>query len=189
MSYDSAATRARLIEAAYREFAEFGLAGARVDRIADDARANKQAIYAYFGSKAQLFDAVLIDRLDALADTVPFDATDLPGYAGAMFDALNATPELLRLTGWRALERGDTGSGWVDSHLEKARKLRKATGLPDDNAAIDILEIVIAMSSAWVSLPKELRAVGTTDATKRQLAHRDMVVKAVTAIQDALLTR
>jgi AcrR family transcriptional regulator len=35
-------------------------AGARVDRIAASANANKQLIHAYFGSKDQLFDAVLI---------------------------------------------------------------------------------------------------------------------------------
>ena len=55
MAYDSAATRARLLDAAHSEFAERGLAGARVDRIAAAAQANKQAIYAYFGSKEQLF--------------------------------------------------------------------------------------------------------------------------------------
>src|ERR1700754_2988491 len=107
MSYDSAATRARLLEAAYREFSERGLAGARVDRIAAAARANKQAIYAYFGSKEGLFEAVLADRMSDLSDTVPFTPEDLPGYAGALFDALEASPELLRLTSWRALERTD----------------------------------------------------------------------------------
>jgi AcrR family transcriptional regulator len=56
---DSAATKERLLEAATAEFAAHGIAGARVDRIAAAARANKQLIYAYFGSKEQLFDAVL----------------------------------------------------------------------------------------------------------------------------------
>ena len=55
---DSEATRQRLIEAARREFGEFGIAGARVDRIAANAEANKAQIYHYFGSKDQLFDAV-----------------------------------------------------------------------------------------------------------------------------------
>ncbi|MFK3981034.1 TetR family transcriptional regulator [Micromonospora sp. NPDC050397] len=186
MSYDSAATRARLLEAAYREFAERGLAGARVDRIAAAAQANKQAIYAYFGSKENLFDAMLAERLSVLSDTVPFDPDDLPGYAGALFDALNATPELLRLTNWRALERNDTGPGWVESHTAKAKELRAAMGLRDEATAIDILEIVIAVSSAWVSVPSELRTVGSEDPDKRQHAHRAVVVAAVTAIRDAL---
>jgi AcrR family transcriptional regulator len=44
LPYDSA-TRARLLDAAYAEFSERGLAGARVERIAAVASANKQAIY------------------------------------------------------------------------------------------------------------------------------------------------
>jgi AcrR family transcriptional regulator len=82
MAYDSAATRAPLLDAAYAEFSERGLAGARVERIAAVAWANKQAIYAYFGSKAGLFDAVIAARLGLLSDTVPFTPDDLPGYAG-----------------------------------------------------------------------------------------------------------
>jgi AcrR family transcriptional regulator len=62
MAYDAAATRSRLIEAAVREFAAYGLAGARVDRIAAAAAANKRAIYDYFRSKEGLFDAA-VDRV------------------------------------------------------------------------------------------------------------------------------
>jgi AcrR family transcriptional regulator len=58
---DADATRARILEAARHEFARLGLAGARVDEIADKARANKRMIYHYFGSKDQLFTAVLED--------------------------------------------------------------------------------------------------------------------------------
>ena len=56
---DAEATKARLLAAATAEFAAYGVAGARVDRIAGAAQANKQLIYAYFGSKDDLFDAVL----------------------------------------------------------------------------------------------------------------------------------
>ena len=47
-----------LADQARAEFAEFGLAGARVDRIAANSASNKAQIYHYFGSKDQLFDAV-----------------------------------------------------------------------------------------------------------------------------------
>src|ERR1700742_952482 len=111
MAYNSAATRARLLDAAYAEFVELGFAGARVGRIATAAAANKQAIYAYFGSKEALFDAVLGDRLQVLADVVPFTPDDLPGYIGALFDALTDDPGLLRLTQWKALERPEASPG------------------------------------------------------------------------------
>lgn len=56
---DAEATRARILAAAKKEFSRNGLAGARVDVIADKARANKRMIYHYFGSKEDLFQAVL----------------------------------------------------------------------------------------------------------------------------------
>jgi AcrR family transcriptional regulator len=56
---DAEATKARILAAATAEFARSGFAGARVDRIARAAKANKQMIYHYFGSKERLFAAVL----------------------------------------------------------------------------------------------------------------------------------
>jgi AcrR family transcriptional regulator len=186
MPYDSAATRARLLNAAYAEFSERGLAGARVDRIAAVASANKQAIYAYFGSKDGLFDAMLADRLGVLADTVPFTPDDLPGYAGALFDALNTSPELVRLTQWRALERARTSPAEAASHLAKARKLRLALGLGSDAAAVDLLEIVIAMCGAWAATADSLRTIGGASLESRREQHRAMLVASVSAIVKAL---
>jgi AcrR family transcriptional regulator len=47
----SVATKKRLLAAAKEEFAAYGLAGARDDRVAATARATKAQIYHYFGSK------------------------------------------------------------------------------------------------------------------------------------------
>jgi len=56
---DAEATMARILDAAKKEFAKKGLGGARVDEIAEKARANKRMIYHYFGSKDQLFQKVI----------------------------------------------------------------------------------------------------------------------------------
>jgi AcrR family transcriptional regulator len=56
---DPEATRAAILAAATDEFAEFGLGGARVDRIAERAGINKRMLYYYFGQKEALFLAVL----------------------------------------------------------------------------------------------------------------------------------
>jgi TetR/AcrR family transcriptional regulator len=56
---DPAATRSKLLTAARREFANSGLAGARVDEIAARAGVNKQLVYHYFGDKDALYLAVL----------------------------------------------------------------------------------------------------------------------------------
>jgi AcrR family transcriptional regulator len=56
---DAEATKARILDAAKKEFAKKGLGGARVDDIAEKARANKRMIYHYFESKEGLFQTVL----------------------------------------------------------------------------------------------------------------------------------
>jgi AcrR family transcriptional regulator len=58
---DPVATRSRILAAAKAEFSRKGLAGARVDTIAERARINKRMIYHYFGSKNALYLAVLED--------------------------------------------------------------------------------------------------------------------------------
>src|SRR6478672_5805909 len=80
MTRDAEATRQRLLEAAREEFAAYGIAGSRVDRIAAVARSNKAQIYHYFGSKDGLFDAVFDAMCRETVDAVPIDAHDLPEY-------------------------------------------------------------------------------------------------------------
>ena len=52
-------TKARILEAAVREFSENGLAGARTEQIAEIAGVNKALLYYYFKSKEALYQAAL----------------------------------------------------------------------------------------------------------------------------------
>jgi len=63
---DPEGTRSRILDAATAEFARYGLGGARVDRIAERAGANKRMLYYYFGSKEALFLAVLEESYAAI---------------------------------------------------------------------------------------------------------------------------
>lgn len=56
---DPEATRRDILEVATREFAAYGLSGARIDEIADQTRTSKRMIYYYFGDKEGLYRAVL----------------------------------------------------------------------------------------------------------------------------------
>jgi AcrR family transcriptional regulator len=56
---DADRSQAVILAAARDEFAEHGLGGARVDRIAERAGLNKRLIYYYFDDKEKLFQAVL----------------------------------------------------------------------------------------------------------------------------------
>lgn len=126
MARDSSATKARLLDAAFSEFAAYGIAGARVDRIAEAAQANKRLIYVYYGNKEQLFDAVLQQALETGSESVPFDARDLPGYAGAIFDHLVERPDLMRLVQWKQLERPGTTDAEAESYRGKIAAVEQA---------------------------------------------------------------
>jgi AcrR family transcriptional regulator len=187
MAYDSAATRARLLDAAYDEFVEVGFAGARVDRIASSASANKQAIYAYFGSKEALFDAVLMSRLTVLADAVPFTEDDLPGYAGALFDNLTAEPGLQRLTQWKLLERPDASPTEKEAHRAKAAAIAARYHTTPEHG-MDTMMIVLGVIQAWLITPPGIRGPGDGgDESARLPEHRAAVVAAVSAIVRELL--
>ena len=56
---DPARNQERILRAATAEFAHYGLGGARVDRIAERAGANKRMLYYYYGNKEDLFLAVM----------------------------------------------------------------------------------------------------------------------------------
>ena len=59
---------AEILEAGFREFAEKGFAGARLDSVAIRAGVAKGTIYLYFDSKEALFEAAVRSRIIPVAD-------------------------------------------------------------------------------------------------------------------------
>lgn len=104
MGYDPEGTRARILRAAVEEFAEHGSAGARVDRIAAKAGANKESIYRYFGSKQELLRRVLDEYLNTRGDEIGPDPEDPVGYPASLVRQHAGNPALVRLVAWEGLE-------------------------------------------------------------------------------------
>ncbi|MEV0684995.1 TetR family transcriptional regulator [Nocardia sp. NPDC050378] len=98
------ATRERILAAAKAEFAEFGIAGARINRIAEAAHASKDRLYAYFPGKKELYAAVTERWASEASARTAMRAEDLPGYVGRLFDHFLANPEDARLQAWADLE-------------------------------------------------------------------------------------
>ncbi|MGH3759833.1 TetR/AcrR family transcriptional regulator [Actinophytocola sp.] len=71
----SEATRAALLDAATKRFAELGFAGTSLEDVAADIQASRGAVYHHFSSKRALFEAVFA-RLET-------DAVDQTAKAGA----------------------------------------------------------------------------------------------------------
>src|SRR5262245_45755561 len=125
---DATASKQRLLIAAADEFVAHGVAGARVDRIAAAAQANKRLIYDYFGDKDALFDAVLERFTEQAVGAVLIDAEDLPAYAGRLFDYHCDHPDLLRLVTWARLEGRTTPSA---QEQRQASYRRRAAAIED----------------------------------------------------------
>jgi AcrR family transcriptional regulator len=76
---DADRSQGAILAAARDEFAEYGLGGARVDRIAERAGVNKRLIYYYFEDKEKLFEAVLEQAyLDIREEERKLHLLDLP---------------------------------------------------------------------------------------------------------------
>lgn len=147
------ATKARILQAATEEFAAYGIAGARVDRIAKAAAANKNLIYVYFCSKDQLFDAVFEAHVTDGLDSVPFTPNDLPEYAGRLFDYSRQHPEVTRLATWHRLERGGQESAALASpraaKLEALAAVQKANNIGAAFSPTALLTLVLSIALAW----------------------------------------
>jgi len=107
-------SRAAILRAAAKEFAEHGIAGARTDAIARAARVNKALLYYYFKDKETLYGAVLDNAFSGMKTKV-FNVLDseLPprekimGYVGAYFDFIASNqiyPKLMQREMMRARE-------------------------------------------------------------------------------------
>ena len=110
---DPERTMADILEVATREFAEHGLAGGRIDAIAEAMRTSKRMIYYYFGSKEGLYIAVLeaayrhireAEHALHLEDLPPEDA--LRKLVGFTVDYQLAHPEFTRLVMTENIHRG-----------------------------------------------------------------------------------
>ncbi|WP_433782841.1 TetR family transcriptional regulator [Actinomycetospora sp. CA-101289] len=181
---DGQATRRRLLDAAAAEFARYGIAGARVDRIAAAAPANKAQIYAWFTSKDGLFDAVFAEHLALIVDLVPLDATDLPGYAVRLYDSYLERPEVVLLATWARLERVPTGDLLTPAADDVASKLAAIREAQDrglvtaDTAPADVYSMVIALSMAWSPASVTI-AAGTGDDPAEHERRRTALAAAV----------
>jgi len=102
---DPERTRRRILEAALEEFAAKGFAGARVAGIATRARVNKRMLYAYFGSKQDLFVEVLRRKLFEHADLLAGSPDAVEDLLPFWADAAARDPEWVRLLKWEALGR------------------------------------------------------------------------------------
>ncbi|SEG99735.1 DNA-binding transcriptional regulator, AcrR family [Nonomuraea solani] len=179
MTYDAEATRQRIFDAATAEFARHGLAGARIDRIAAAARANKQAIYLYFGGKEKLFGLVVRAKVDEICHSVSLDPRTLPEGVGLLFDWYHEHPDLIRLLLWEALE---VDAGQVAGEEERKGSYRghvdglMDAGMRERATAQDWLFTILGLVAWNFAVPQLRRLILDEPDPERAVARRRAVV-------------
>jgi TetR/AcrR family transcriptional regulator len=110
---DSVATKATILQCALKEFADHGFDGARMDRIVKAAGINVSLAYQYFGSKEQLFVAVMEQAYGTIrANHRDIDIRDLEpvqameALVRSQFRIFVNYPEMIGLLNSENLHRG-----------------------------------------------------------------------------------
>jgi len=111
---DPERTMAGIMQIATQEFAAKGLAGARIDAIADATHTSKRMIYYYFGSKEGLYLAVLEESYRRIRQTeedlqlsgLP-PAQGLAKLVGFTFDHHTGNQDFVRLVMSENIQRGE----------------------------------------------------------------------------------
>jgi AcrR family transcriptional regulator len=182
---DAAATRSRILDAALEEFATYGLAGARIDRIAEAAAANKRSIYVYYEHKEGLFRAVMRRVVQEVGEAVPLDVEDLPGYAGRLFDYWLEHPATMRLLLWIQLERPEETPEGIAAYREKIETLTKSEELlPAGLGATDLVVLIMGLTRSYFLVDDSLLTADGADAhsPERIARHRATLVEAARRI-------
>lgn len=156
------ATKQRILDAAQEEFSAYGLAGARIDRIAKNAKASKERMYAYFGDKENIFHAVLdanlIELMERHSHREPGD--DLPDFAATVFEETCRKPQLQRMIIWgqlqgesvRMREQAQRRPDW-SRQMESIRRAQAEGLVTSQWEPEDLITLIFGLVFSWMVAP------------------------------------
>jgi AcrR family transcriptional regulator len=170
--------RRRILDAAMAEYTQYGMDGARIDRIARTAGASKERLYAYFGDKQRLFEEAIRAATERGSMAVGMEGEDLVGYAGQMAGYFFDHPDDLRMLSWMRLQEAGERVLQVDAvdaeHQRKLAAIRRAQAAGTIDPAWDpdeLARIVVSVATYWA------RASGTGGLSRQHC---------VTVVEDAV---
>jgi TetR/AcrR family transcriptional regulator len=117
------ATRRKILEAAYDEFALHGLSGGKLERVARRAKVNKRLVYHYFNDREGLYSSVLeyaYSLIHHKDDEIELDTSD----------PVRALEVLIDRTFERILVLPKVSALIADENQHKAKHIRKAPWMP-----------------------------------------------------------
>ncbi len=165
MGYDLAVRttselRGTILSAARSEFARYGLAGARIDRIAKVADASKERLYAHFGDKEALFRSVVAADAAEFFAAVTLRPDAVPEFVGEIYDLSCRRPEHLRMITWANLEGVTLDPPPIEDRESVAARdmctieAAQAAGYVDPAwQPMDLLVLLFGIALAWAQSP------------------------------------
>ena len=162
---DATATKERILEAAFEEFANRGFAGSRVDDIAEKAQCNKALLYQYYGDKEALFRQVLECKMAGL-QSIKEDPDSFAEAVGEFFDFYAANPWLPRMHMWEALDFGDrqvpneaARAQKFEQHVARIEDAQRAKAVDPALDARQTLVSLIGLIQIWFAAPQTARMI------------------------------
>jgi AcrR family transcriptional regulator len=164
--------REQILMAALAEFAAHGIAGARVDRVAERAGCSAGLLYAYFNSKDALFDALFELIVARTKEEIPLDVDDLPDQVARLYEGNRLFPEVFRIVMWHMLERGDeridvAAEGNATRIAEIAEGQREGR-ITRDFSPEQLHVLMVGLGALWSTLPLETRDLVTDEELRRE---------------------
>ena len=162
-----------------------------MDRIAEKARANKESIYRYFGTKDELLRRVLDRFLDDRGEQLLPQSQEMDAYAAGLFRYFTAHPEFLRLSLWEGLELGAQPDQPAMEHRHRHYSEKLASIAEQQQAgSIDpeldprhLLVVILGIANYWHVLPQLVRVIFGTEPDAATLErHEQFVAEAVRRI-------
>ncbi|MEV0674102.1 TetR family transcriptional regulator [Mycobacterium sp. NPDC050441] len=151
--------RDEILAAARAEFAQYGLAGARIDRIARAAHASKERLYAHFGDKETLFREVFAADGAEFFRSVTLQPDAVPEFVGDIYDLAYRRPEHLRMIRWAQLEGFTLDEPQTDGpspHAQAVAAIEAAQADGHVDSVWDSTELIVLLFGiglAWAHLP------------------------------------
>ena len=152
--------RDTILSAARSEFAQYGLAGARIDRIARAATASKERLYAHFQDKETLFRSVVAADSEEFFAATMLKPEAVPEFVGEIYDLACRRPEHLRMITWANLEGlaldpppADEWDSMPARHI-RAIEAAQAAGYVDACwQPMELLVLLFGVGLAWAQSP------------------------------------
>lgn len=169
--------RDTILGAARAEFAHYGLAGARIDRIARAANASKERLYAHFGDKESLFRSVVAADSAEFFAAVSLRADAVPEFVGDIYDLACRQPEHLRMITWANLEGlaldpppADEWDSVPARHVRAIEEAQAAGHVDSVWQPMELLVLLFGVGLSWALSPHPDARTADPDVVARRRA-------------------